>query len=150
MWGTDDGMGIGVGIFLIALGAILAFAVDWTVGGLDLHVVGWILMIVGVGGLILFFYLWNRSRVPEAVGVLRQRRVSSQSATYNDPTPPPPETVTTVTAAAPPPPPATVTTVAAAAPVAPPPETVTTVTAAAAVPAASRARPDAGPRQKGV
>lgn len=47
-------MGIDVGIFLIALGAILTFAVDWTVGGLDLKAVGWILMAAGVAGLILF------------------------------------------------------------------------------------------------
>lgn len=61
-------MGIGAGIFLIALGAILAFAVDWHVGGLDLQVVGWVLMLSGLAGLILFFAFWNRrqsSRVVE-------------------------------------------------------------------------------------
>src|SRR5687767_10059037 len=36
--GQADGMGIGVGIFLIVVGAILTFAVDWTVSGLDLKV----------------------------------------------------------------------------------------------------------------
>jgi hypothetical protein len=40
-------MGIGVGIFLLAFGAVLAFAVDWTLAGLDLHAVGWILMAAG-------------------------------------------------------------------------------------------------------
>ena len=59
-------MGIGLGIFLIALGAILTFAVDWTVGGLDLKAVGWVLMAAGVVGLILFFYPWNRRRAPGA------------------------------------------------------------------------------------
>lgn len=46
-------MGIGVSVFLLAVGAILAFAVDITVQGLDLDVVGVILMIVGAIGLLL-------------------------------------------------------------------------------------------------
>jgi Na+/proline symporter len=41
-------MGLGVGIFLIAVGAILAFAVKATVSGLDLVMIGWILMGAGV------------------------------------------------------------------------------------------------------
>lgn len=55
-------MGIGVSIFLIAIGAILAFAVNATVAGLDIQVVGWILMIVGVVGLILTLLVWGRRR----------------------------------------------------------------------------------------
>jgi hypothetical protein len=62
--GQTAGMGIGVGIFLLALGAILAFAVDWKVAGLDVHAVGWVLMAAGAVGLVLFFYFWNRRRVP--------------------------------------------------------------------------------------
>ena len=46
-------MGIGSSIFLLAVGAILAFAVDATVAGLDIQVVGIILMIAGVVGLAL-------------------------------------------------------------------------------------------------
>ena len=46
-------MGIGFSIFLLAVGAILAFAVNATVAGLDISVVGWILMVAGVIGLIL-------------------------------------------------------------------------------------------------
>lgn len=60
-------MGIGVGIFLIVVGAIMTFALDVTVAGIDLDVVGWILMLAGVAGLILFFYFWNRRRAPRAV-----------------------------------------------------------------------------------
>jgi uncharacterized protein (TIGR04206 family) len=59
-------MGIGVGIFLIAVGAILTFAVHATVAGLDLKVVGWVLMFAGVAGLALFFFFVNRRR-PRAV-----------------------------------------------------------------------------------
>ena len=46
-------MGIGVGIFLIAVGAVLAFAVEASVNGIDLQSVGVILMIVGALGLVL-------------------------------------------------------------------------------------------------
>lgn len=45
-------MGIGVSVFLIAIGAILAFAVDVAVSGIDLSTVGVILMIVGAIGLV--------------------------------------------------------------------------------------------------
>lgn len=44
-------MGIGISIFLIAVGAILAFGVDVAVQGLDLTTVGVILMLVGGIGL---------------------------------------------------------------------------------------------------
>ena len=46
-------MGIGVGIFFIAVGAILAFAVNETVQGIDINTVGVILMIVGALGIVL-------------------------------------------------------------------------------------------------
>lgn len=46
-------MGIGFSIFLLAVGAILAFAVNATVAGLDISIVGWILMATGVIGLVL-------------------------------------------------------------------------------------------------
>ena len=44
-------MGIGASVFLIAVGAILTFALDLTVSGVDLDVVGVILMIAGVIGI---------------------------------------------------------------------------------------------------
>ena len=50
-------MGIGTSIFLIAVGAILRYAITTNVEGVDLDVVGLILMIVGVIGLVLSF-LW--------------------------------------------------------------------------------------------
>ena len=68
-------MGIGVSIFLIAVGAILAFAVNFDVSGLDINVVGFILMIVGVVGLIMTAFIWgprNRSRGGD---VVEERRV---------------------------------------------------------------------------
>jgi len=44
-------MGIGISVFLIAVGAILTFAVNATVSGLDLSTIGVILMIAGGIGL---------------------------------------------------------------------------------------------------
>ncbi|MER5455290.1 DUF6458 family protein [Micromonospora sp. NPDC002389] len=55
-------MGIGTSVFLLALGAILAFAVNASIGGLDLDVVGWILMAAGVLGLIMTTLVWGRRR----------------------------------------------------------------------------------------
>lgn len=46
-------MGIGFSIFLLAVGAVLAFAVDATVAGIDIDVIGWILMAAGALGLVL-------------------------------------------------------------------------------------------------
>lgn len=53
-------MGIGISIFLMALGAILAFAVDFQASGLDINAVGVILMIVGAIGLATSFLFWDR------------------------------------------------------------------------------------------
>ena len=52
-------MGIGVSVFLLAIGAILTFAVDASVSGLDLDTVGVILMIAGVIGLLTSMLFWN-------------------------------------------------------------------------------------------
>ena len=46
-------MGIGTSIFLIALGAILKFAVTASVSGIELATVGVILMVVGIVGLLI-------------------------------------------------------------------------------------------------
>jgi hypothetical protein len=51
-------MGIGVSLLLIAVGAVLAFAVTATVQGLDVTAVGVILMIVGMIGLALSMLFW--------------------------------------------------------------------------------------------
>lgn len=52
-------MGIGVSIFLIALGAILAFAVNAEVSGLEIEVIGWILLAIGILGLVLSMIFWS-------------------------------------------------------------------------------------------
>jgi hypothetical protein len=55
-------MGIGGSIFLIALGAILAFAVNADIGVLDLSVVGYVLMVAGLVGLALTIWFWQSRR----------------------------------------------------------------------------------------
>jgi len=52
-------MGIGASIFLVAIGAILAFAVNAPTRGIDLNMVGVILMIVGGLGLFISLLFWN-------------------------------------------------------------------------------------------
>ena len=52
-------MGIGVSIFLVAVGAILAFAVEMETEGIDLNTVGTILMIVGVIGALFSMMFWS-------------------------------------------------------------------------------------------
>ena len=55
-------MGIPVSFVLIAVGAILAFAVNQSDPNppVDMDVVGWILMLVGLAGLLLSLLLWER------------------------------------------------------------------------------------------
>lgn len=52
-------MGIGVSVFLIAVGAILAFAVEVNTEGFDLDTIGVILMIVGAIGLLASLLFWS-------------------------------------------------------------------------------------------
>jgi hypothetical protein len=52
-------MGLGVSIFLIAVGAILTWAVNATVSGLELQTIGVILMVVGALGLVLSMIFWS-------------------------------------------------------------------------------------------
>lgn len=55
-------MALPVSIILIAVGAILAFAVNQTDPNppVDIDVVGWILMLVGIAGLLISLLLWER------------------------------------------------------------------------------------------
>ncbi len=53
-------MGIGVSVFLFAVGAILTFAVSASVSGIDLATVGVILMIAGALGLIMTTLVFGR------------------------------------------------------------------------------------------
>jgi Domain of unknown function (DUF6458) len=74
-------MGLGIGILLSAVGAVLAFAVSATTSGVNIHAVGWILLIVGIFGIILSMIFWSSWAGP---GYFTQRR-----RTYIDEGPPP-------------------------------------------------------------
>jgi hypothetical protein len=52
-------MGLGVSLFLIAVGAVLTFAINATVSGVDINTIGWILMIVGAIGILLSLVFWS-------------------------------------------------------------------------------------------
>ncbi|MFI1566895.1 DUF6458 family protein [Streptomyces sp. NPDC020490] len=56
-------MGLGGCIILIAAGAILTFATDWHMQGVNLDLVGIILMIVGLIGASTFSSIARRRRV---------------------------------------------------------------------------------------
>lgn len=71
-------MGIGTSIFLIAIGAILAFAIDVdSSGGVNINTVGIILMIAGAIGLLVSMTVFSGSRrggVRDEV-VVEERRI---------------------------------------------------------------------------
>lgn len=72
-------MNIGVSLFLLTIGAILTFAVDVSIRGLDLTTVGVILMVVGgVWFLLSLILLANRRGRPVEGGIVEERRI------YND------------------------------------------------------------------
>ena len=67
-------MGIGTSIFLIAVGAILYWAVDASVSGLEITTIGLILMICGVIGLVIsLFFLGSMRRGTTDRTVVRER-----------------------------------------------------------------------------
>jgi protein-S-isoprenylcysteine O-methyltransferase Ste14 len=68
-------MGLGTSIFLIAVGAILRFAVSVSTSGFNVHTIGVILMIVGIVGLVisLFWMLAWTDRSRRADGAVVRR-----------------------------------------------------------------------------
>ena len=71
-------VGIGGSIFLVALGAILTFATDFDVAGMNIDVIGIILMIAGALGLLFTTLIWgprNRAAGVTEETVVREREV---------------------------------------------------------------------------
>jgi hypothetical protein len=68
-------MGLGTSIFLIALGAILKFAVTTSVSGIKLETVGVILMVVGIVGLCISLIYLMQARRDVVAPVARERVV---------------------------------------------------------------------------
>ncbi|HET6506568.1 MAG TPA: DUF6458 family protein [Baekduia sp.] len=60
-------MGLGTSLFLIAVGAILKYAVTDSLSGVNLSTVGLILMIVGIVGLVISLFLMLAPRRSETV-----------------------------------------------------------------------------------
>jgi len=72
-------MGIGVSLLLVAVGAILVWAVHVDVSGVNIHTVVWIVLVVGLFGLVLSMIFWSSWAGP---GYWSRRR------TYADGPPP--------------------------------------------------------------
>jgi len=70
-------MGVGTSLVLIAIGAILRFAVTVATSGFNIHTIGVILMIIGVVGLIISLFFWSSWGGFGRGGYNRERRVSS-------------------------------------------------------------------------
>ena len=75
-------MATGMSLFLIALGAILAIAVNYQTQGIDINAVGIILMVVGAVGL-LFSVLFLASFAPYRIG--HSHGPSDSSPTHDHP-----------------------------------------------------------------
>jgi hypothetical protein len=93
-------MGIPVSLFLIAGGAILAFAVTGSSSAVDIPTVGWILMVTGFVGLLLSLIMWDtwagggywrrRTGYVDAPPPGRARRRVVHEEVEDAPPPPPP------------------------------------------------------------
>jgi hypothetical protein len=68
-------MGIGTSLFLIAVGAILYFAVNAEISGLEISTVGIILMIIGAIGLAISLFMLSSARRATTRTVVRDRDV---------------------------------------------------------------------------
>ncbi|MFF8942412.1 MULTISPECIES: DUF6458 family protein [unclassified Streptomyces] len=79
-------MGLGGCIVLIAVGAILTFATDWHMQGVNLDLVGIILMIVGLIGVVTFSSIARRRRVmvPPTTAVVEEERHHHARDGYTD------------------------------------------------------------------
>ncbi|GII54131.1 hypothetical protein Pth03_25200 [Planotetraspora thailandica] len=60
-------MGFGASLAFLAIGAVLAFAVKWDIPGIDLQMIGWILMAVGAVGALLTGLYTRRPHAEDTV-----------------------------------------------------------------------------------
>jgi len=83
-------MGYGLGIFLLALGLILALAVQDAISNVDLTMIGWILVLAGVLVIILTAVQMNRGRASRTVATTTHpdgSQTTTESQHRNDPPP---------------------------------------------------------------
>jgi len=69
-------MGIGVGVLLIVVGAIVAFAVDKDLNFVDSYVLGWILILGGILAIVLGFFM--QAQKNRSTTVVEERRYDQQ------------------------------------------------------------------------
>lgn len=72
-------MGIGGCIILIAIGAVITFATDWHAKGVNMDLLGLIMMAVGIIGMAAYVSIFKRRRIPRRQTAMC--RPSSRSAT---------------------------------------------------------------------
>ncbi len=90
--GSLPGMGYGLGVALLVIGLILALAVEFDVAGLDIHVIGWILVIGGIAVIALTAVQLNTRRRQTTVATTTDaqgRQATTERRTESDPPPPP-------------------------------------------------------------
>lgn len=73
--------GLTVGLILIAVGAVLVWAVTGEASGVNIDAVGWILMIVGAVAAVISLILWTTWRSPD----YRRREYVEGEPTYRRP-----------------------------------------------------------------
>lgn len=72
-------MGIGGGIVLIVIGAILTFALKVDVSWLDLQVIGVIFMVAGAAVVVFTVWFWNSRRRRGVATVVEEARLAHES-----------------------------------------------------------------------
>jgi uncharacterized protein YacL len=85
-------MGYGLGVALLVIGLILALAVEFDVAGLDIHVIGWILVVGGIAVIALTAVQLNARRRQTTVATTTDahgRQATTERRTESDPPPPP-------------------------------------------------------------
>ena len=83
-------MGYGLGIFLLALGLILALAVQDTINNVDLTLIGWIIALAGVLVIVLTAAQMNRGRASRTVSTTTHSdgsQTTTEQQHRNDPPP---------------------------------------------------------------
>ena len=73
-------MTVGGSIFLVAVGAILRYAVTDSISGIDLATIGLILMIAGIVGLVIGLFMYASARRTAYRGARRARALSSNAS----------------------------------------------------------------------
>ncbi len=84
-------MGIGGGILLVVIGAILTFALRTNISWLDLHVVGLVLMLAGITVLGLTIWFWQDRRRRHALTLTEQTQLIHDPARAHPVVPSPPD-----------------------------------------------------------